>query len=91
MIKVISAEPIENYRIRIRLSNEKKGIFDVSPYLDKGVFNELREPQYFCRVKVAFGGIMWPHEQDFSAETIECELKAELPDNLLQPTASGRG
>jgi len=75
MVKVISVEPIGNYRLRIELSNGKKGVFDVSSYIDKGVFSELKEPVYFCSVKVAYGGIMWPHEQDFSPETIECELQ----------------
>ena len=75
MIKVISAEPIENYKLKILLSNGKKGIFDVSKYLDKGIFRELKEQQYFRQVKVAFGGVMWPHEQDLSAETIEYELQ----------------
>ncbi|MBI5970026.1 MAG: DUF2442 domain-containing protein [Deltaproteobacteria bacterium] len=75
MVKVISAEPMENYKLRIRLSNGKNGIFDVSPYLDKGVFHELMEERYFRCVKVAYGGVMWPHEQDFSAETIEYELR----------------
>lgn len=79
-ILVVSAEPINGYRLRIRLSNGKTGVFDVSPYLDKGVFTELRDPQYFRRVRVAFGGVMWPHEQDFSAETVECELVVDLYD-----------
>ena len=88
MVKVISVEPIENYKLRILLSNGKKGIFDVSPYLDKGVFQELKEQQYFRSVKVAYGGVMWPHEQDFSAETIEYELQhEELPDKTIQRTA----
>ncbi len=77
MVKVISVEAIENHKLRVLLSNNKRGIFDVSPYLGKGVFRELRDPQYFRRVRVAYGGIMWPHEQDFSAETIECELQRE--------------
>jgi len=75
MVKVVSAEPMENYRLKIELSTGKQGIFDVSPYLDKGVFCELKEENYFRQVKVAFGGIMWPHEQDFSPETIEYELQ----------------
>ena len=77
MVKVITVEPMENYQLRILLSNGNRGIFDVSPYLDKGVFRELKELSYFRRVKVAFGGIMWPHEQDLSAETIECEMRQE--------------
>ena len=77
MVKVVSVEAIENHKLRVLLSNNKRGIFDVSPYLDKGVFRELSDPQYFRRVRVAYGGVMWPHEQDFSAETIEYELQRE--------------
>ena len=90
MIKVISAEPLEGYRLKIELSNGKRGVFYVSPYLEKGIFRELKEPQYFRRVKVSFGGVMWSHEQDFSAETIEYELEEESPDNSLEQTADSR-
>jgi hypothetical protein len=88
MIRVISVQPLENHRLRIRLSNDKTGIFDVSPYLDKGVFYELRDPHYFRLVKVAFGGIMWPHEQDFSADTIEYDLEEESPNMRLHEDRS---
>ncbi len=77
MVKVITVEPIENYQLRILLSNGNRGIFDVSPYLDKGVFCELKEYAYFRSGKAAFGGIMWPRGQDLSAETIECEMRQE--------------
>ncbi len=77
MVKVISVEAIDNHKLRVLLSNNKRGIFDVSPYLDKGIFRELRDPQYFWQVRLAYGGVMWPHEQDFSAETIEYELQRE--------------
>jgi len=83
MIKVISVEPMDGHKLRIQLSNGKIGVFDVSPYIDKGVFHELKDPQYFRRVKVAFGGIMWPHEQDFSADTIEHDLDVEPSDTRL--------
>jgi hypothetical protein len=75
MTKVISVDPIEDYKLRIEFSNGRKGIFDVSPYVDKGVFVELKDSAYFRSVRPAFGGVMWPHEQDFSAETIEYELQ----------------
>ena len=75
MVKIISVDPIDNYRLRVELSDGKKGVFDVSPYLDKGVFIELKEPAYFRSVRPAYGGIMWPHEQDFSPETVEYELQ----------------
>jgi len=75
MIRVISVDPIDDYKIRIELSDGRKGVFDVSPYIGRGVFGELKDKAYFRCVRPAFGGIMWPHEQDFSPETIECELQ----------------
>jgi len=43
--------------------------------LNKGIFKELKNQKYFELVKIAFGGIVWPHEQDFSADTIEYEMQ----------------
>jgi hypothetical protein len=45
-------------------------VFDVKPYLSKGVFKELKKSSYFKKVRVVWGGIQWPHEQDLSAETL---------------------
>ncbi len=75
MIKVISIEPKENKMIFVRMSNGKEGYFDVSPYLDKGIFTELKNDGYFKQARILFGGIVWPNAQDFSADTVEVELQ----------------
>ncbi len=74
MNKVISVEPRENHKLFVKLSDGKEGEFDVSGYLDKGIFTELKDIGYFRQVKPAFGGVVWPNEQDFSADTIEMEM-----------------
>jgi hypothetical protein len=74
MLTVTQVKPFKDYLLKIELSNGKNGLFDVSPYLDKGVFSELKNRDYFKKVKVFFCGISWPHNQDFSADTIESEL-----------------
>ena len=75
MVKVIFVKPENNYMLNIKLSNGKSEIFNVKPYLNKGIFKELKNQKYFELVKIAFGGIVWPHEQDFSADTIEYEMQ----------------
>jgi hypothetical protein len=77
MISVAAVEPIEDYQLLIRLSDGRQGLFDMKPYLDLGVFQELKDPAYFRLVKVEehFGGIVWPHEQDLSPETIEYKMR----------------
>ena len=72
---VIDFEILSNYRIRVTLSNGNKGIFDVKPYLDKGIFKELKDYNYFRRARIEFGTITWPNEQDFSPETIEIKME----------------
>lgn len=73
--EVIDFEVLSDYRIRVTLSNATTGIFDVKPYLDKGIFTELRDYSYFRRARIEFGTITWPNEQDFSPETIETRME----------------
>jgi len=75
MIRVEAVEPMEDYQLKVRLSDGRQGIFDVKPYLEIGVFQELKDPTYFRRVQAAFGGVVWPNEQDLSPETIECKMR----------------
>jgi hypothetical protein len=72
---VIDFEILPDYRIKVTLSNGNKGIFDVKPYLDKGIFRELKDYNYFRRARIEFGTITWPNEQDFSPETIEIKME----------------
>lgn len=74
MNKVVTVEARENHVLFVRMANGKSGEFDVSPYLNKGIFKELKKVSYFKQAKPAFGGVVWPHEQDFSANTIEAEM-----------------
>jgi Protein of unknown function (DUF2442) len=67
---VITVKPKDNYKLAVTFDNGEKRLFDVAPFLDKGVFSELKNVDYFKKVKVAFGAIEWPHEQDFSKDTL---------------------
>jgi len=42
----------------------------MGPYLNKGVFKELKNESYLQKVRIISGGIEWPHEQDLSADTL---------------------
>ncbi len=77
MVGVVSVKPLKNYRLKVLLSDNKAGVFDMSPYLNLGVFAELKEPSYFARAAVEplFGGVLWPRGQDVSPEKIACEMR----------------
>lgn len=74
---VINFAILPDHRIYITLSNGKAGVFDVKPYLDKGIFTELKDYSYFRRARIEYGTITWPHEQDFSPETLEARMVQE--------------
>nr|VFJ87135.1 MAG: Protein of unknown function (DUF2442) [Candidatus Kentron sp. LFY] len=76
--KVIKAVPLDDDRIEILTSSGISGIFDVKPYLGGSVFQELHDESYFRTVRPAHGGIAWPHEQDFCADTIIWDMQREF-------------
>ena len=74
--QVFKIDPLkEDFTLLLSFSDGEKKIFNVSPYLNKGVFKELTDFNYSRRVKPFFGGVGWPHEQDFSADTLYLESK----------------
>jgi len=64
------AQALPDYKLKIQFSNNELKEFDVSPFLDKGIFTELKNKGYFNQVRVAFGSVEWPNEQDFSKDTL---------------------
>ena len=81
--KVIKVEPLEGYQLRITFSNGEIRRFDVTPYLDKGIFIELQSIDYFQQVQLSFGRIQWPHEQDFSPDTLY--LTSQSEEKTVEP------
>jgi hypothetical protein len=71
---VKTVKPFTNYRIYVEIEDGRKGIFDLTPYLDHGVFRELKEVHYFKQVSILFGAVTWPNEQDIAPETLLAEM-----------------
>jgi hypothetical protein len=42
----------------------------VSPYLDKGIFTQLKEKSYFQQARASMGTVEWPEGQDFCPDTL---------------------
>lgn len=75
-------KPLPDYRLYVEIDNGDKGIFDLKPYLEHGVFRELQDENYFNQVGILFGAVTWPHEQDIAPETLLAEMvPVELPPN----------
>jgi uncharacterized protein DUF2442 len=73
MIKVVAVKANDDYSLSLKFSDGSFRRFDVKPYLDFGVFQELKNLEYFKLARVAFGAVQWPNEQDLSPETLYIE------------------
>ena len=68
--RVNEVTPQPGYKLKIVFSNNEQGIYDCSQLLDCGVFQELRDVEYFNKVMVCDGTVAWPHDQDICPDTI---------------------
>ena len=75
MLEVHQVLHHKNYVLYVELTNDVKGYFDLSPYLDKGIFIQLKTIDYLEMAKPDTCGIYWPKGQDLSADTIEHEIQ----------------
>jgi len=70
MKKVISVIPLNDYRLQIEFDSKEVRIFDLRPYLDFGIFKELKNEEYFKNVRASLDSITWKNGQDFSPEIL---------------------
>ena len=69
-LAVKEVKPIDNYKLILTFENNEVKIFYIIPYLDKGIFQELKDENLFKAVKVSFDSIEWPNEADIDPETL---------------------
>ncbi|MDX8337474.1 MULTISPECIES: DUF2442 domain-containing protein [Cetobacterium] len=67
--------PTDDYKLILTFENNETRIFDMYPYLNKGVFRELNDINLFKTVKVSFDSIEWLNEVDMDPETLYEESK----------------
>jgi hypothetical protein len=66
-LNVISAQYIEDYKVRIMFSDHTWQAIDFRPFLfayDRGYYNKYRKPSVFKRFKIEEGNIVWGENQD---------------------------
>lgn len=75
-IVVTEVRALEGFRLRLRFQDGKQGVFDMRPYLGKGVFKELENPGYFSLVSVENGTASWPNGADMAPERLYTDCVA---------------
>ena len=70
MESVVRVLPRKNYHLEMEFDTGEVRIFDVRPYLDKGVFRQLKDEKLFEQAYVGFDTVCWPNELDIAPETL---------------------
>ena len=65
--------PLDDYRLDLVFENDEHRLFDVKPYLQRGIFARLQNKATFQAVQVVSGSVEWPGELDLSYDTLYSE------------------
>jgi hypothetical protein len=60
----------ENFHLELEFGSGERRMFDARPYLERGVFQQLKDPQRFAEAYVAFDTVCWPGNLDIAPETL---------------------
>lgn len=71
--RVTNVKPEQNFTLLITFSNGEVKKFDVKPYLEIGIFKELKDLSIFNSVKPSLGSIQWANGVDLCPDTLYLE------------------
>ena len=69
-LAIKEVKPQDDYQLLLTFENGEKRQFDMKPFLDNGIFKELKDIRLFNTVKPSFDSIEWDNEADFDPEVL---------------------
>ena len=85
MIRIISAEPLPQYRLKVTFSDGVSGVFTVEPEKRGGVFLKLLDTKIFNAVVINpdFGCVEWPGGIDLAPDVMHQALIASKAETVV--------
>lgn len=75
-IVVTEVRALDDFRLALQFQDGKQGVFDMKPYLGKGIFKDLENPGYFSLVGIDNGTASWPNGADMAPERLYTDCVA---------------
>ena len=79
-----------DYTLLLKFTNGELRKFDMKPYLDIGIFAELKELKLFKTAKATLGTVSWKNGQDLCPDTFYLESipmqKSSMPKTQYSKT-----
>ena len=70
MKEIIDVKPLDDYKLLLVFKDNEKRIKDMKPYLNKGIFKDLKNKNFFNKVKIEYGTISWDGRIDLCADEL---------------------
>lgn len=70
MESVVRVVPRDDFTLELWFQTGSHRLFDARPYLNRGVFAQLQDPQRFKQAFVAIDTVCWPGNIDIAPETL---------------------
>jgi hypothetical protein len=68
--RVVNVVARDDYSLELTFDNGEVRLFDARPYLDKGLFAQLKDLDRFRSAYVAYDTVCWPGRLDIAPETL---------------------
>jgi hypothetical protein len=78
--RVVRVEALPDRRLDVSFADGIHGEVDFGAFLKQEkvsdtIFEPLREPEFFARVRVAYGAVEWPNGADLAPEVMHDEIR----------------
>ena len=70
---VKNVKALDDYQLELEFENAERRIFDMKPYLKRGIFVRLQNRALFEAAGVVAGSVEWPGGLDLSYDTLYLE------------------
>lgn len=81
MERLIDVEALDGFRLRVRFADGTEGVVPLEERLFGPVFEPLRNPDLFRRVRLdEFGAPCWPNGADLAPDSLYARVRGALED-----------
>ncbi|MDO8465571.1 MAG: DUF2442 domain-containing protein [Gallionella sp.] len=70
LLDIVKVEAKPDYMLHLEFENGEKRVFDMSPYMNKKPFVQLKDSSLFALASVGYGTVVWPGNIDIAPETL---------------------
>jgi hypothetical protein len=91
-LAVKTVQPLPDFKLRLTFFNGEQRVLDVTPWLDTGIFRQLRDVALFNTAYISFDTVAWSNGADLCPEVLYeqsvPEVTAERPRAVAEAPAT---